>query len=973
MGRTSDRYQVVREFRVSSPCGTSSDPFARVVFNRSRLAGLFLLLSASLTAQPVAPTAEQLTLLRAGELQEPPRAAASTPFTVETTSREAVRQFYRTIYPSSANVPMGWTGSYAVNGAGDTSSAYTEAVLRRINFYRALAGVPATLTLRSDYSAKDQQAALMMSANNDLNHFPPTSWTYYTADGADAAKNSNIAIGYAGADAITGYMTDHGSGNAAVGHRRWLLYPQTKETGTGDVPGNGSSLPPANATWTITPDFGTTRPATRTTAVAYPPAGYVPHTLVWPRWSFSYPGANFSGATVTMTRNGQSISAVVEPVVANLGEPTLVWVYDGKDSDSTDSHGRPSSDTVYRVTIANVGGLSGGNQTFSYDVTVFDPDVAGPDFSAVAVSGSAAPAVGAATTYTVAKPTFASRFDWRTLPLTAFAKTYDAEAGLDGIAATTNSDYSVVQSTVAGASGGSSSYHLAHTSRTDQILLLPETFLVSDTSAAVTFRSRLGWASDIQTGQVEVSTDDGVTWFEVYSQAGTNNAGESSFTSRSTSLASFVNRTVRVRFLYAVDASGSAYPQSTSGVGWYLDNITLTGVQKATPGSATAGTSTSTSFAYIPGSPGRVGLQARGVLFDSYSMEWGPVAVVTAANAVTVTTQPSSLASGVAGTASFTAAASGTATYQWQYNGAALAGATNGTLALTNVQPASTGIYLAQVTSSGTTVSSRGAILGLTSASKLVGTGTEFPNIFHAGTGFTYDQILLGGTAASVTADTGQILRMSYIDLNDDVVQVEFSGAGTLSLVLDAVSGPAIPLKYNQATTYMKGHAGIVLTGADESTNLSVFSVGRANAANQALFRSDVTYDGFADIAFIAITSTDGKFGGLRTANASYFATKGYTGVYAPNVEFTGPVFVGDIRAENDATPVLMIGSGPDTRITGGDLLQTNGRAVQVSGLTQLNFRAGSNSHGTLFPAQTNRARLEQNGTDVTTSTVVSP
>ena len=162
-----------------------------------------------------------------------------------------------------------------------------------------------------------------------------------------------------------------------------------------------------------------------------------------------------------------------------------------------------------------------------------------------------------------------------------------------------------------------------------------------------------------------------------------------------------------------------------------------------------------------------------------------------------------------------------------------------------------------------------GPILGVRSTAKLVGPGQEFPDIFHAGTGFTYDQILLGSAAAAVTADAGQILRISCIDLNDDIVQVEFSGAGTLSLVLDGSSGPAIPQNYNQAVTYMKGHAGIVLSGADVTTNLSVFSVGRANAANQAIFRDNVTYDAFADIAFISITSTARKAAAQIPCHAS--------------------------------------------------------------------------------------------------------
>ena len=347
------------------------------------------------------------------------------------------------------------------------------------------------------------------------------------------------------------------------------------------------------------------------------------------------------------------------------------------------------------------------------------------------------------------------------------------------------------------------------------------------------------------------------------------------------------------------------------------------------------------------------------------------------APAPVLTTQPVSQAAAAGSTATLTAAAGGAASpsFQWQLNGSELAGAPNSTLTLANVQPANTGIYTARVTTTGGTATSNAAILGVTSTVKLIGPGTEFPDIFHAGTGFTYDQILLGGAAASVTADSalGQILRISYLDLNDDIVQVEFSGPGTLSLVLDAASGPTLPAKYNQATTYMKGHAGIVLTSATANTNLTVFSVGRANAANQGLFRSDVTYDGLADIAFIAITSTDGKFGGVRAANASLFATKGFTGIYAPGVQFTGPVFVGDLNAIGEATPVLILGSGSDVRVAGGDLLQNNNRAVQVSGIAQLKFTAGSDSHGTAISAKTNLARIEQNGVDVTAQIVVNP
>jgi Immunoglobulin I-set domain len=372
------------------------------------------------------------------------------------------------------------------------------------------------------------------------------------------------------------------------------------------------------------------------------------------------------------------------------------------------------------------------------------------------------------------------------------------------------------------------------------------------------------------------------------------------------------------------------------------------------------------------------------------------IAGLTAATP-TFTTQPSSQTVVAGGTATLSAAVSGAGTMQWRRNGSAVAGATSSTLSIASTQPENTGLYTLVATGSAGTTASSAAIVGLSSSQKIIGSGDEVGAEIKHPNGNIFDQILLQGAAATIVADSGQVTRTSYIDLNDDIVQVEFAGAGSMSLVLDGASGPSVPLKYNQSTVnYMKGHVGIVITGANETTNVSIFSVGRAtafdptggynilvasSAANvpanngSALFvgHTSTIYDGVADVAFVAITSTNGKFGGLRSANASYFATKGLTGVYAPGIEFTGPVFIGDIRASDDATPVLRIGSGSDVRITGGDLAQDNDRAVQVSGLTQLLFAPGSNSHGALFSAQSNRARLDQNGTDVTSQVVVNP
>ncbi len=272
-----------------------------------------------------------------------------------------------------------------------------------------------------------------------------------------------------------------------------------------------------------------------------------------------------------------------------------------------------------------------------------------------------------------------------------------------------------------------------------------------------------------------------------------------------------------------------------------------------------------------------------------------------------------------------------------------------------------------------------GAVVGpgASSVEKVGGQASEVgSNIPLPTTGKTYDQVLLQGASASITADPGQVTRLSYVDLSNDIVQVEFSGAGRLSIELESASGPMRATNYNQPeVAYMKGHAGIVITGADETTNVSIFSVGTITALNQAIFRSDVDYDGVADLAYLVIVSkgSSGQFGGVRAANANFVGAKGMIGVVAPGVEFVGPVYVGDINTDGAGNPMLLLGSAGTVQINGGSLWQNNLKAVQVSGVSRLEFVDGMTSRGTLLPAQIDQSRLEENGVDVTMQIVVNP
>ena len=87
------------------------------------------------------------------------------------------------------------------------------------------------------------------SAQNQLQHVGIwTGWICFSSNGTNASGNSNLALGNAGPDAIAAYIWDFGGNNYEVGHRRWILYPQTQIMATGDVPAEGTNNS-ANATW----------------------------------------------------------------------------------------------------------------------------------------------------------------------------------------------------------------------------------------------------------------------------------------------------------------------------------------------------------------------------------------------------------------------------------------------------------------------------------------------------------------------------------------------------------------------------------------------------------------------------------------------------------------------------------------------------------------------------------------------------
>lgn len=580
---------------------------------------------------PTAPTSASALPARTIKLL-----TATGGFNVDTSPREQVRSFYNAVYRASDGVGIGSTADIATCTPGTNSPVFQDAVLRRINWFRAMAGLPAAVTFSASENVQCQAAALMMSANTNLQHtgIPPT-WHCFSTTGTNAAANSNLALGYNGPDAVTGYIWDFGGNNAAAGHRRWILYPQTQVMATGDVPAQNNYFA-ANATWILDANYAGPRPATRTDFVAWPPAGYVPAPVVYPRWSFSLTNVDFSAATVNLKSNGVNVAVAIEPLVSGypfggIGENTLVWHPTGLDPTSaTTLFPFSGTDTVYSVIVSNV--ITGeGLRNYSYTVTVFDPTVPGADFFPPVISGTNKPTVNANNAYTcrpVPDPNVTG-YEWLVSQTTNGNFFDGAEGTLTNFTVTASAGYSVITNLTG--QTGSHCFYMAMPDTVDQTLQLNRVFLPA-TNTTVQFKSQLGYATTNQIIKVQVTTNTGTDWKDLYSQIGSGGSGETSFTAKSLSLSNYAGMPVQIRFKYVFspNGDGAIFNQvlTSPPVGWFFDNLAVTNTSALF--NLVTNATTSTNFNFFPTQATNYNLQARALIFDQFTLDWGPLKTVSA-------------------------------------------------------------------------------------------------------------------------------------------------------------------------------------------------------------------------------------------------------------------------------------------------------------------------------------------------------
>ncbi len=205
-----------------------------------------------------------------------------------------------------------WSGGVDGCDPGDIDAVGRDNTLRVLNLFRWLADLP-PITHDPALDAKGQQCALMMHAQGQLSHGPTPDWTCYSADGAEAAANSNIAS-TATVASVDLYMMDPGN-PTTIGHRRWILSNSIGPTGLGSTDG-------FSCMWTLGGTGNAGAPW-----LAYPSPGPFPleaTDIGWTNldetgWSIQSDGIDLASAQVTVTRDGEVLPMTVVQLGGGYG------------------------------------------------------------------------------------------------------------------------------------------------------------------------------------------------------------------------------------------------------------------------------------------------------------------------------------------------------------------------------------------------------------------------------------------------------------------------------------------------------------------------------------------------------------------------------------------------------------------------------------------------------------------------------
>lgn len=239
--------------------------------------------------------------------------------------------------------------------------------------------------------------------------------------------------------------------------------------------------------------------------------------------------------------------------------------------------------------------------------------------------------------------------------------------------------------------------------------------------------------------------------------------------------------------------------------------------------------------------------------------------------------------------------------------------------------------------------------------------------------GKVYDQVLMTGSTVTVRADSGQIVRVDFADVDGDILRAEYSGAGILTITLANFVDAAVSTKYNiPGTKYVSGLASFNVSGEDATSNFLITSLGPVTAFNglaNPIFAGGTLTGGnnIANVARLQLfgdgtTVSGSNMGSIFAGNAVFSDSAGTTGIIAPIVNFgAGSVItIGDIVPTGSARPYLQIGafSAPTTVTVAGGSFPDGPVGYTGAGYVDTTFgvnvstivsTSGTSSKGTLL------------------------
>ena len=246
-----------------------------------------------------------------------------------------------------------------------------------------------------------------------------------------------------------------------------------------------------------------------------------------------------------------------------------------------------------------------------------------PSYQAPAVTGTEHPFIGWTNSYTFGPVTAATNYQWRSSRLVPYSLIDGAEFGGTNMNFTGSPSYPKITNSVK--SAGTYSFHLAHPDPPGPQTIEIKRSLRPGINAQLRFASRLGWATADQVARAQISTNGGANWIDLWTQAGTGTAGETTFKLRTNSLAAFAGSEVRVRFVYDF-SFGTYYANVSAGYGWYLDDIAFGFMDEMTQ-TTTNTTDSVASFGFNPADTNRYELSVR-ALVSGRVLDFGPPSVV---------------------------------------------------------------------------------------------------------------------------------------------------------------------------------------------------------------------------------------------------------------------------------------------------------------------------------------------------------